>query len=76
MWNEVQDAKFLGEGPLFTRTEWDKLLGSYSPVSSDAPALAFSEELIVMYPEAKVVLVERDIDEWYTSFDAAVTGPM
>lgn len=27
MWNEAFDAKFEGKGKLFTRKEWDQLLG-------------------------------------------------
>ena len=33
-------------GPRFTRTDWDQLLGSYSAVSADPPAVAFAEDLI------------------------------
>ncbi|KAJ7489534.1 hypothetical protein FB451DRAFT_1349737 [Mycena latifolia] len=35
---------------------------------TDAPCNAFAPELIDAYPEAKVVLVERDLEAWYTSF--------
>ena len=44
-------------------------------MSADPPAIAFAEELIDIYPEAKVILVERDIDSWSTSFNAAVITP-
>ena len=27
---------------------------------------------MVAYPEAKIILVERDIEDWYRSFDATV----
>lgn len=71
MWISAFDAKFSGKGKPFTRTEWDQLLADYSAVT-DVPALAFSEDLISAYPEAKVVLMERDIEKWYISFDDAV----
>lgn len=32
----------------------------------------FALELIKAYPEAKVILVERDIDSWYDSVDEAI----
>jgi hypothetical protein len=32
---------------------------------TDAPAMCFGLELIDTYPEAKVVLTPRDVDEWY-----------
>ncbi len=66
------DAKYLGQGRRFTRTEWDQLLGSYSAVSADPPAVAFAEDLVAAYPEAKVILVEREIESWYRSFDTNV----
>ena len=71
MWDEALDAKFFGKGKPFTRADWDQLLGSHSAVA-DVPAIAFAEELIEAYPEAKVVLVERDIESWYKSFNEAV----
>ena len=67
-WDDAQDAKFFGKGPLYTREDWDKLLGEYGALT-DVPAICFSDEFIDLYPEAKVVLVERDIDRWYASFD-------
>ncbi|MCJ1317730.1 hypothetical protein MMC15_003057 [Xylographa vitiligo] len=72
MWNDAMDAKYLGQGPRFTRTEWDQLLGSYSAVSADPPAVAFAEDLVAAYPDAKVILVEREIESWYQSFDANI----
>lgn len=69
------NAKYLGLGQRFTRTDWDQLLGSYSAVSADPPAVAFAEDLIAAYPEAKVILVEREIESWYRSFDTNVIAP-
>ncbi|KAH6681428.1 hypothetical protein B0J14DRAFT_445524, partial [Halenospora varia] len=39
---------------------------------SDAPCVAFTPELIVAYPETKVILVERDIEKWYSNNNNAV----
>lgn len=75
MWVSAYDAKFAGKGKPFTRTEWDQLLSEYGAVT-DVPALAFSEDLIHAYPEAKIVLMERDIDKWFKSFDDAVVKVM
>jgi hypothetical protein len=55
----------------FGRKEFDNLLGEYE-MTSDAPCIAFSEELIRVYPEAKVIIVERDMEAWYTSFHDSV----
>ena len=35
----------------------------------DAPAISFAEELIEVYPDAKVILVDRYVERWYTSFE-------
>jgi Sulfotransferase domain len=34
--------------------------------------VGFAEELITSYPDAKVILIEREIESWYTSFDKAI----
>ncbi|KAH7317146.1 P-loop containing nucleoside triphosphate hydrolase protein [Stachybotrys elegans] len=76
MWQDAIDRKFFGKGTPFGRAEFDQLLHGFGAVSSDTPAIAFSEELIAAYPEAKVVLVERDIDSWYKSYMSAIIGNM
>ena len=72
LWNEALDAKFFSKGRKFARADWDQVLGDYSAVSADPPAVAFGEDLIAAYPEAKVVLVEREIEAWFCSFDATI----
>ncbi len=71
-WSAALDAKFFNKGPPFTKSDWDALLGDFSAVSADPPAIAFAEELVATYPNAKVILVERDVDDWYQSMDKAV----
>ncbi len=71
MWDKALDAKFFGKGELFTREDWDQLLGNYSAVA-DLPAIAFAEDLVECYPDAKVVLVRRDIERWYKSFNESI----
>ncbi|KAF2168545.1 hypothetical protein M409DRAFT_65480 [Zasmidium cellare ATCC 36951] len=51
----------------FGRKEWDNLLGYWS-ATTDQPAACFTEELVAAYPEAKVILVERDVDAWFKSY--------
>ena len=72
MWIEAQDAKFFNRGEPYTRKEWDQLLGDYSAVSADLPASFFAEDLVRAYPEAKVILIERDIESWAKSFEEYV----
>ncbi|KAJ7640988.1 hypothetical protein FB45DRAFT_1124288, partial [Roridomyces roridus] len=66
MWMEALAAKYDGKGK-FGRAEFDKLLGHCMAVT-DAPCSLFAPELIDAYPEAKVILVERDVEAWYKSF--------
>ena len=80
MWVEAFDAKYQRtpearkEGKWSTK-QWreffDKLLGHVSAVT-DLPCNCFGPELIAAYPEAKVILVERDVDAWYKSWENAL----
>jgi hypothetical protein len=72
-WKKAIDAKFYGKGRLFTKADFDAFLGDYAVVS-DIPFLGFWEEFLDWYPDAKVVLVERNVDEWFKSFDTGIIG--
>ncbi len=67
-WSAALDVKFFSRGAPFTLTQWDQLLSDYAAIT-DVPATPFAEDLIAAYPDAKVILMERDIDSWFTSFD-------
>ncbi|TVY80468.1 hypothetical protein LSUE1_G004432 [Lachnellula suecica] len=66
MWHQALKAKYDGVGVPYTRADWDQLLGHCQAVC-DWPAIAFAPELIKAYPEAKVVLTNRDVDSWHAS---------
>ncbi|OIW25318.1 hypothetical protein CONLIGDRAFT_673427 [Coniochaeta ligniaria NRRL 30616] len=66
LWMDALRAKYDGVGKPFTRKEWDMLLGECQAVC-DWPAIAFAKELIEAYPEAKVILTNRDVDSWHAS---------
>lgn len=70
-WMEAVNAKFLGQGKPYGRAEFDDLLGHCAAVT-DMPCASFSEELMIAYPQAKIILVERDVEDWYKSFDETV----
>jgi hypothetical protein len=55
-----------GRTELFTREQWDEIYGGYDAVVEMGGA--FAEQLIKVYPEAKVVIVRRDFEKWYPSF--------
>ncbi|KAH8647068.1 P-loop containing nucleoside triphosphate hydrolase protein [Tricladium varicosporioides] len=74
LWSELLDAKYFSNSVTprkLSRSDFDSLLGHYSG-ASDVPCIAFTPELIAAYPEAKVILVDRDIEKWYNSFNNAV----
>ncbi|KAH7114568.1 hypothetical protein B0J13DRAFT_393505, partial [Dactylonectria estremocensis] len=70
--NRVADATFpvlpTYSGKPFSRDEWDELYGSCE-AGTDMAAL-FATQLIQVYPEAKVLLVVRDFDSWYKSYNS------
>ena len=68
LWSEALNAKFKGQGKKWGREEFDKLLGPFDALA-DVPAICFVEELVEAYPEAKVILTNRDVDSWLNSMD-------
>ncbi len=76
MWTEALERRFepAPDTKPFGRPEFDNLLGHWA-ATTDQPAAFVSEDLIAAYPEAKVVLVERDADRWYKSYcDTVING--
>ncbi|KAJ3484359.1 hypothetical protein NLG97_g7073 [Lecanicillium saksenae] len=55
----------------FTRQDWDELWGNEYDVITDL-ACPFTDQLIEAYPEAKIVVVQRDFESWWRSYQAAV----
>ncbi|KAI4201393.1 MAG: hypothetical protein LQ350_003313 [Teloschistes chrysophthalmus] len=74
MWVEALKAKFLDKGRKYTRDDWDQLLGHCQSVA-DVPPAAFIPELHAAYPDAKVIIVQRDPNSWYTSCRGTVMQP-
>lgn len=52
-------------GQPFTRRDWDELFREYD-VGTDIISF-FAMSLIEVYPDARVILVERDIEQWHKS---------
>lgn len=69
MWLRALDAKYNGKGDMPDKSFFDGLLGHVGAVT-DAPCNLFAKELIEFYPDAKVVLVERNLESWYESWMA------
>lgn len=73
MWSEAMRAKFDGVGKPYGRAEFDQLLGESAAIT-DTPGCIFWEELIDAYPDAKVVLVDRDEEKWLISISGLFEG--
>lgn len=57
--------------PPFTRNEWDELWGTKYDAVTDL-ASPFALELIKTYPNAKVVIIQRDFETWWPSFQTEI----
>lgn len=67
-WMELLNIKFEGKPDRkLTKADFDAVLGHCGAIT-DMPAIHFAAEFIEFYPDAKIVLVERDIDSWYASW--------
>ncbi|KAI1305117.1 hypothetical protein F5Y03DRAFT_384581 [Xylaria venustula] len=64
-WEYVVKAKEFGHH--IPRLVWDDLFDDYQVVV-DAPSCYFAIELAEAYPNAKVVILNRDSEKWYYSF--------
>ncbi|KAI0475544.1 hypothetical protein GGR56DRAFT_675665 [Xylariaceae sp. FL0804] len=69
LWEAAVNAKKNGKN--ISRAEWDQLLGACQAVV-DAPGGYFAVELAEAYPEAKVVILNRDPEKWYVSISNTV----
>ncbi|RYP76394.1 hypothetical protein DL771_001833 [Monosporascus sp. 5C6A] len=70
-WPSVPDAR---PRPPFQRADWDALWGSYDAVTDLASPFAL--ELIKAYPEARVVIIQRDFESWWPSFKSQILDPV
>lgn len=71
-WGEALKAK-IDETSSVPKTseDFDQALWRYDAVT-DMPAVLFAEELLAAYPEAKVILTERDVDSWVVSMQRSL----
>lgn len=74
--NDASDAIFpvlpSYNAKIVTREDWDRLFGPCEAITDMGSFFAL--QLIEAYPEAKVILVERDVDSWYCSVEEAIIG--
>lgn len=56
---------------LIGRSEFDNLLGHWGAVTGQ-PSVFMAEDLLATYPDAKVILHERDVEKWYGGYSRTV----
>ncbi|KAI1265847.1 hypothetical protein F5Y18DRAFT_29874 [Xylariaceae sp. FL1019] len=65
--------------PPYTRKEWDELWGNRVDIVTDLGSI-FCPEFVKAYPDAKLVIVQREFDSWYKSLSEgplhALFGPV
>lgn len=54
--------------------DWDELLKGYVS-TTDWPACDYWRELMARYPDAKIILTERDPERWFESVQATIFSP-
>ncbi|KAJ2898987.1 hypothetical protein MKZ38_003556 [Zalerion maritima] len=75
LWTKALKAKYdpSPSNPPFTRGDWDELLGDCQ-ATVDSPSALFGVELAKAYPEAKVVILNRDSEAWYNSVVGSIAS--
>jgi hypothetical protein len=56
------------------QADWDTIFANYKSCA-DAPSCFYWHELTEKYPDAKVILTERDPEKWFESTQATVFSP-
>ncbi len=65
LWDRVGDGE---------EVEWEDIFGPYRS-TTDAPGVFFWRQLAARYPDAKLILTERDPERWYESTAATIFSP-
>ena len=64
-WHRVGDGEDI---------DWDDIFGPYRS-TTDAPGVYFWRSLAERYPDAKLILTERDPERWFESMQATIFSP-
>ncbi|KAL7908269.1 hypothetical protein GGI35DRAFT_57003 [Trichoderma velutinum] len=74
LFEEALRCKYLGAGKPYGKAEFDKWLANYDAIV-EIPQF-FIEEFIEFYPNAKFMIVERDVDAWERSVYNSIAEPI
>ncbi|GFP60123.1 hypothetical protein ACSS6W_007729 [Trichoderma asperelloides] len=72
LFEEAIRCKYSGKDKPYGKAEFDKWLGNYDAIV-EIPQF-FIEEFVEFYPNAKFILVERDVDAWERSLSNTIKG--
>jgi len=77
-WIEALEAKYMDKTGKWERQPWgkeefDKILGRHDSVL-DVPCIQMADELLKAYPDAKIILTERPVDDWLKSVRNSVAA--
>lgn len=73
-WARALRAKYRDtKSEAWTRLDWDRLLGDCQ-ATIDYPSALFAADLARAYPEAKVIMLNRDPEKWYESMSSTVAA--
>ncbi|KAK4494751.1 hypothetical protein PRZ48_014107 [Zasmidium cellare] len=72
-WEAAVNAKFSGAKPACSKETFDAFFEGYL-ATTDTPSAFFTEELLEFYPDAKFILVERNLTPWLKSFRVLMEG--
>ncbi len=67
MWSGLIERKVRHPEVNLTAADFDPMLDNYPGGSSDVPSALFGLDLMLAYPQAKVLITERDEDAWVDS---------
>jgi len=70
-WLEALQYKVNGIGAPYGPEDFDKILQRYSAVT-DMPCVNFAKELLIAFPNVKVVLTQREPTSWMKSMEASI----
>jgi len=72
LWGEACRDTFLDPSKKpFGRAEFDKLTG-WCDALTDLPSALFVDQLVAAYPDAKVILTNRNVESWIKSMNATI----
>ncbi|KAL7944048.1 hypothetical protein V8C42DRAFT_358724 [Trichoderma barbatum] len=74
LFEEAIRCKYLGAGKPYGKAEFDKWLANYDAIV-EIPQF-FIEEFIEFYPDAKFMIVERDVNAWARSVNNSIAEPI